>query len=132
MAGIANVSIKFNVTGIGDSVLMTNTQTQTVPVEMSRGYSVVAAQGTGQMLDTGDIATGKVYGAYIKAEIGTIYILLSTAAVTPVDGDNANLTLLVGESTYLPINADNTTSDGIVIDSEAATDAFSYVVIGKA
>ena len=130
MAGIANVSIKFNVTGIGDEVLMTNTQTRTVPVELARGYSIVSAQGSGQLLDTGDVALAKVYGVYIKAEVGTIYILLDTAAAEAVTTTNAHLALLVGEDAFLPINAAN--NAGIVIDSVAATDAYSYVVLGKA
>ena len=129
MAGVANVSIKLNVTGIGDEVLMTNTQTRTVPVELARGYSVVSAQGSGQLLDTGDVALDKVYGVYIKAEVGTIYILLDTASAEAVTTTNAHLTLLVGEDCFLPINAAN--NAGIVIDSAAATDAYSYVVLGK-
>jgi hypothetical protein len=130
MAGVANVSIKLNVTGIGDEVLMTNTQTRTVPVELARGYSIVAAQGSGQLLDTGDVALAKVYGVYIKAEVGTIYILLDTAAAEAVTTTNAHLALSVGEDCFLPINATN--NAGIVIDSAAATDAYSYVVLGKA
>jgi hypothetical protein len=130
MAGVLNVSIKYNVTGIGDEVLMTNTQTRTVPVELARGYSVVSAQGSGQLLDTGDVALAKVYGVYIKAEVGTIYILLDTAAAEAVTTTNAHMVLLVGEDAFLPINAAN--NAGIVIDSVAATDAYSYVVTGKA
>jgi hypothetical protein len=129
MAGITTVSINFKVTGIGDDVLLTNAQARTVPVELARGYSIVAAQGSGQLLDTGDVALNKVTGVYLKAEVGTIYILLDTAAAEAVTITNAHMVLLVGEDAYLPINAAN--NAGIVIDSAANTDAYTYVVLGK-
>ena len=130
MAGVAKVTVKVDVTGLGEEINISNTKTLTVPVEATSGYSLVASQGSGQLLDTGDVALTKVYGVYIKSEVGTIYILLDTAAAEAVTAANAHVTLLVGESTFLPIASAN--NAGIVIDASAATDAFSWCVLGKA
>ena len=133
MAGAATLSVSLKVTGIGDEVLMANTQALTVPVECQKGYVVVATATTTaiQLFDfITAIALAKIYGVYIKAEVGTIYITADTAGTGTITSTTAVHVLETGEATYIPVNAAGNL--GMVVDAAAVTDAFSYVILGKA
>lgn len=137
MAGVATVSIKVEVTGIGDDVLVKNSAATTVvPTEVLSGYTITeGATTTGIALLAGitNIVLAKVYGVYIKAEVGTIYITLQTDGTTGSGAltTSADFVLLVGQACYLPYNWNKTSVAGILVNGSAATDAFSWVVLGK-
>ena len=133
MAGVATLAVNLKVTGIGDDVIVANSQTLTVPIESQSGYTVVGtAQTTGiQLFDfITAIALNKIYGVYIKAVSGTIYIMVDTAGTTTVDNTECDLILNEGEATYIPVNPDGNL--GMVIDAAAVTDTFQWVILGKA
>lgn len=132
MAGAATVTVELEVTGIGDDISVSNTKTITVPAEVTHGYTIVdTAQTTAIQLfsDTTKIALAKIYGVFIKAEVGTIYILPDTAGTTTFLSTDSVLTLNVGEAAFLPINPAGNL--GLKIDAAAVTDAFSWVILGK-
>jgi hypothetical protein len=133
MAGVLKVTTKVNLTGLGEEVDIENEATMTVPVEHQEGYTVVeAAQTTAiQLFDMVDhIALDKIYGVFIKAEVGTIYLLPDTAGTATFAAAAADLVLNVGESCWLPINPAGNL--GCKIDASAVTDAFSWMIVGKA
>ena len=133
MAGIATLSVSLKVTGIGDDVLVANTQALTVPVEIQKGYIIVATATTTaiQLFDfITAIALAKIYGVWIKAEVGTIYITADTAGTGTITSTTAVHVLNTGEATYIPVNPGG--NAGMVVDAAAVTDAFSYIVLGKA
>lgn len=132
MAGVATVAMKVKITGIGDDFEVANSQTMTVPVEYQNGYTIVATATTTaiQLFDMIDhIALAKVYGVYLKAEVGTIYITVDTAGTGTITSSTADLVLNVGEACYIPVNPGGNL--GMVIDAAAVTDAFSWVILGK-
>lgn len=133
MAGSAKVTISVNVSGLGEEINISNAKTMTVPVEVQSGYTVIATATTTaiQLFDMIDhIALAKIYGVYIKAEVGTIYITVDTAGTGTITSLTADLVLNVGESCYLPINPAGNL--GLVVDASAITDAFSWTILGKA
>ena len=132
MAGIATLAMKLNVTGIGDDVEVTQSQALTVPVEILKGYVVVSTAGTTAIqlfTDITKIALDKIYGVYIKAEVGTIYVMLNTAGTTTFTSATADLVINTSEPCYLPINP--LSNLGLTIDAAAVTDAFSFIILGK-
>ncbi|KKL15804.1 hypothetical protein LCGC14_2501930 [marine sediment metagenome] len=132
MAGAAILKTNIKVTGIGNDVEMDNTATLTVPVEVQSGYTIVETATTTaiQLFDMVDhIALNKIYGVYLKAEVGTIYITVDTTGTGTITSTTADLVLNVGESTYIPVNPDGNL--GMVIDAAAVTDAFSWLILGK-
>jgi len=133
MAGAAKVTIKVDVAGLGEELSISNAKTMTVPTEIMSGYTVVAtAQTTAialfDMID--HIALDKIYGLYLKSEVGTIYIMVDTAGTTTFAAAAADLVLNVGETCWLPIYPAGNL--GISIDAAAVTDAFSWLICGKA
>ena len=135
MAGVATVSIKVEVTGLGSTITFPSpgAATMTVPVETQTGYTIVAGAPTTsiQLFDMVDhIALAKIYGVGIKAEVGTIYIATNTAGTGAITSSTAPMVLNVGESCYIPVNPG--CNLGMVINAAAATDAFSWVILGKA
>lgn len=133
MAGSAKLTISLNVSGLGEEINIEETKTLTVPVEHQEGYTIVAtAQVTAiQLFDMVEhIALAKIYGVFIKAEVGTIYIMPDTAGVGTFLSTDAVFTLNAGEPTWFPINP--TGNLGFKIDASAATDAFSWLILGKA
>ena len=132
MAGSAILKTNLVVSGIGDTLEFDNTVTLTVPVEFQTGYTVVATATTTaiQLFDMIDhIALAKIYGVVLKAEVGTIYIVVDTAGTTTLTSSTADLVLNTGESCYLPVNPSGNL--GMVIDAAAVTDAVSWVILGK-
>ena len=133
MAGALTVTIKAELTGLGDTITLDNEATMTVPVEHQEGYTVVETATTTaiQLFDMIDhIALAKIYGVYLKAESGTIYITVDTAGTTSITSTTADLILNEGEAAWLPINPDGNL--GLVIDASAVTDAFSWMTVGEA
>ncbi len=129
----AKVTIKLEVSGLGNDITVSNAKTMTVPVEIQNGYTVVTTAGVTaiQLFDMIDhIALDKIYGVYIKAEVGTIYLTVDTAGTGTLTSATADLVLNVGEACYLPINSAGNL--GLVVDAAAITDAFSWVILGKA
>jgi hypothetical protein len=133
MAGSAKLTILLNVTGLGREINIEEAKTLTVPVEHQEGYTVVAtAQTTAlQLFDMVDhIALANIYGVFIKAEVGTIYIMPDTAGTATFTSTDAVFTLNVGEPAFFPINS--TGNLGLKIDAASVTDAFSWTILGKA
>jgi hypothetical protein len=133
MAGVAKVTIKVEVTGIGDDVLVNNAATMTTPVEVMSGYTVVDTATTTALqlfTDVAKIALAKVYGVYLKAESGTIYISVDTAGTGTITSETADLILNEDEACYIPVNPDGNL--GMVIDAASVTDAFSWVILAEA
>ncbi len=136
MAGIATVKINVKVAGLGDEVEMNpdfDAVTMTVPVEVASGYVIVATATTTalQLSDLApQIALAKMYGLYVKAKVGTIYIQVDTAGTTTFGSAAAHITLNVGEPCYIPINPGGNL--GVTFDAAAITDAFEWLLLGKA
>ena len=135
MAGVAKVKINVKVTGLGDDVEMNpdfDAVTMTVPVETAHGYVIVATATTTaiQLSDLApQIALAKMYGLYVKAKVGTIYIQIDTAGTTTFGAAAAHETLNVGEPCYIPINPSGNL--GVTFDAAAVTDAFEWLLLGK-
>ncbi|MDD4984079.1 MAG: hypothetical protein PHH82_04565 [Candidatus ainarchaeum sp.] len=133
MAGQADLTIKLKVTGLGDDVEVTQLQTLTIPVEILKGYTIVSTATTTAIQlfsDTTKIALDKIYGVYIKAQAGSIYIIVNTAGTDTFTSATADFVLAEGECCFLPINP--LSNLGLKIDASAVTDAFSYLILGKA
>lgn len=133
MAGIATFGIRLRVTGLGDDIDLSSSIDLTVPTEIQKGYMVVETATTTaiQLFDfITAIALAKIYGVYIKAEVGTIYIAADTAGTGTITSATAVHVLNAGEATYIPVNPDGNL--GFIVDAAAVTDAFSYVIFGKA
>jgi hypothetical protein len=132
MAGAATQTITLTVTGIGDSLTFTNTKAMTVPVACQHGYTVLSTATTTalQLFAMVDhIALTKIYGVYLKAEVGTVYILVDTAGTTTFAAAAADLVLNAGEACYLPINPAGNL--GLCIDGSAVTAAISWAILGQ-
>ncbi len=138
MAGVAKVTTKVNITGLGEEInIDTGAVTMTVPVEHGgSGKYIVHATATTTAIQLSDLfpqlALAKIYGVYIKSEVGTIYIMLNTAGTVTFGVTTADLVLLVGESAYLPVNPGLTSANGMTIDAAAITDAFTITAFAKA
>ena len=135
MAGALKVTTKVNITGLDEEVNISNTKTMTVPVEHggSGRYIIHATAGTTAMQVSAlfpQIALTKMYGVYIKSNVGTIYVLLNTAGTATFDSTTADLVFNEGEGHWLPINPDS--NAGITIDASAVTDAFTITAVGSA
>ena len=135
MAGALVVTVKAKLTGLGEEINIDNEATMTVPVEHggSGRYIVHATAGTTAIQVSTlfpQIALAKMYGVYIKAEVGTIYIILDTAGTSTFDETTADLVINVGESCWIPVNPDN--NAGVTIDASAVTDAFTITAVGEA
>jgi len=132
MAGSAKVTIKVDVSGLGEEINISNAKTMTVPVEVQSGYTILPiATAAIQLFDMIDhIALAKIYGVYIKSESGTVLIAIDTAGTTILTAATADLVLNVGESCYLPINPAGNL--GLVINGLVATDTASWTILGKA
>ena len=133
MAGTAVLKTNLKVTGLGNDVEVDNTVTLTVPVEFQDGYTVITTATTTaiQLFDIVDhIALAKIFGVYLKAEVGTIFIKADTSGTGTINSTTADFVLNVGESCYIPVNPDGNL--GMVIDAAAVTDAVSWLILGKA
>jgi hypothetical protein len=134
MTASATVGIKVIVDEIGNGIEVYNYKNMAnVPAEMENGYVIVETATTTalQLFDITKIALAKAYGVYLKSEIGTIYIIPNNATTTPsVTSLTAVFILNEGEACYLPINPALNT--GIKIDAADITNAFSYLILGKA
>jgi len=131
--GALKVTIKANLTGLGEEVSISDEATMTVPTKHQEGYTITKDQASNavQLFAMVDhITLAKIYGVYIKSEVGTIYILLDDSGTTSLTSANSDLALKVGEACWLPINAAN--NAGLVVDGSAATDAFSWMIVGSA
>ena len=133
MAGAAILAVNLKVTGIGNDIEVSNSQALTVPVEAMSGYTVVDTATTTaiQLFDfVTSIALAKIYGVYLKAVKGTIYIGVDTAGTGTITNLTADLVLNEGEATYIPVNPEGNL--GMVIDGAAVTDAVQWVILGAA
>lgn len=132
MAGAATVDIKVKVTGLDEDVICENSVTTTVPVEYQKGYTILStATTTGlQLFDLVDhIALDKIFGVYIKAVVGTVYILPDTAGTATLTSATAQFVLNVGNADWYSINPDGNL--GFVVDGSAVTAAIKWLVLGK-
>lgn len=133
MAGEASAITKLTVTGLGNTVELTNTKTLTTPIEQAGSYTVMStAQVTALQISelAPQIALTKMYSLYIKAEVGTIYVKPNLASTSTFDETGAVLELKEGRSTEIPLNPAN--NAGVAIDAAAITDAMTWHVLGKA
>jgi hypothetical protein len=132
MAGAATVVTSLTVTGLADDVILTNTKVVTVPVAQQGGYTVLATAGTTalQLFAMVDhIALAKIFLVYLKAVVGTVYILVDTAGTTTFSAAAADLVLNEGEACILPINPAGNL--GLCIDGSAVTAAIKWHILGQ-
>ena len=125
MAGAATVTSKIYITGLGTDAEATNSSTVATPVEFMKQYNIISVPLN---LDTGNITLTAVYGLWLKAEVGTLYVKLNDTS-TAVTLASAETVLSAGASDYYSINPAN--NAGIRIGGSAASAAVSYVVLGK-
>lgn len=119
------VTTNLYITGLGATVEAANTFTEDEPSEFLQHYAVVSAP---MNLDSGSIAISTVRGLWLKAESGTIYVLLANTA-TAVSATNSNLALAEGESNYFSLNT--SASDGVRVGGDVTTAAVSYIFINE-
>jgi hypothetical protein len=132
MAGAATVVTSLTVTGLADDVILTNTKVVTVPVAQQGGYTVLATAGTTalQLFAMVDhIALAKIFLVYIRAVVGTVYILVDTAGTTTFSAAAADLVLNEGAACILPINPAGNL--GLCIDGSAVTAAIKWHILGQ-
>ncbi len=132
MAGVATLTTTLTVTGLGDNRTFTNTKALTVPVAMQDGYTVLATATTTalQLFAMVDhIALAKIYLVWIKAEVGTVYILPDTAGTATFAAAAADFIINAGEAHSFPINPAGNL--GFCIDGSAVTAAISWVILGQ-
>ena len=132
MAGEATVTIRVDVTGLGSDFTISNSKVMTAPVEWQSGYTVLTnATSAGLQLfalvDHFDL--DDIYGVYIKAVVGTVYISVDTADTGTITSTTADLVLNVGEACYIPVNPGGNL--GMVVDGSAVTAAISWLVLAK-
>lgn len=135
MAGALTVTTKVDITSLGITINASEIVTMTVPVEHQEGYTVVeTATATAiQLFDMVDhIALTKIFGVFLKAEVGTIYIIPNQNGTSSFAEAAADLVLNAGEACWLPINPTVTGNIGVTIDASANTDAFSWMIVGSA
>ena len=136
MAGAALSKINLKVSGLGDTIETNpdwNTVTNTVPTEVAYGYVIVSTATTTALQLSAlapSIALAKMDTLYIKAEVGTIYVILDTAGTTTFGSATADIVLTVGKDMLIHLNQAG--NAGVTIDAAAVTDAFSYVLTGTA
>ena len=136
MAGTATLKISVKVTGLGKTIETNpdwDTTTLTVPTEVASGYIIHSAATTTALQLSSlapHIALAKMDMLYIKAEVGTIYVILDTAGTTTFGSATADITLTVGKDMLIHLNQSG--NAGVTIDAAAVTDAFSYVLTGTA
>lgn len=132
MAGVATVTIRVEVTGLDSNFTISNLQEMTVPVEMQSGYTVLTTATTTalQLFDLVDhFDLDDIYGVYIKAVVGTVYITVDTAGTGTITSSTADLVLNAGEAGYIPVNPDGNL--GMLIDGSAVTAAIRWLVLAK-
>jgi hypothetical protein len=132
MAGEAKVTIRVDVTGLGSPCAVSNSKAMTTPVEWQSGYTVLTAATTTalQLFDLVDhFDLDDIYGVYIKAEVGTVYITVDTAGTGTITSTTADLVLNVGEACYIPVNPGGNL--GMLIDGSAVTAAISWLILAK-
>lgn len=132
MAGAAKVTIMVEVTGLGSPYMVANSGTMTVPVEYQSGYTVLTTATTTalQLFDLVDhFDLDDIYGVYIKAAVGTVYISVDTAGTGTITSSTADLVLNVGEACYIPVNPGGNL--GMLIDGSAVTAAISWLILAK-
>ncbi len=136
MAGALIVTTTVSLTGLGSTVSKTEASTMTVPVAHQEGYTVVTTATTTaiQLLAMVDhIALAKIYGIFIKAESGTIFVTPDTSGTGTITASTAELVFNEGEAGWLPVNPNGTGGvTGCLIDAVSTADAFSWVIVGEA
>lgn len=146
MSGSLIVTTKVDITGLGDEINFSEIATMTVPVTWLGGYTIVKTATTKAIQlfdlqnDDGDnllMDMDEMYGLYIKAEVGIIYVLVDATGVVTFDEDQngipgnvADFVLNVGEACWIPINPLG--NIGLKIDANIVTAAFSWVIVAKA
>ena len=132
MAGSATVTISVDVAGLGSDYTVSNTKVMTVPVEWQSGYTVLTAATTTalQLFDLVDhFDLDDIYGVYIKAAVGTVYIAIDTSGTATLTSSTADIVLNVGEADYISVNPAGNL--GMTIDGSAVTAAISWLVLAK-
>lgn len=137
MSGALKIRTIINCSGLGEEYTIdTGEVTMTVPVEHGgQGKYIIhhTATTTALQLSTlfPQLALAKIYAVYIKAEVGTIYIMLNTADTTTFGVTTADITIGEGEHDFILVNPDLTTANGMTIDAAAETDAFTITAFAK-
>ena len=139
MAGSLIVKTEITLAGIATESNVPNTAAlATAPIEYKKGRTVLSgapsSAAVALLANVTDIPLANVFGVYIKAEVGTIYITLQEdgTVYTTCTAIAADMILLVGEDVYIPYNCGKTGVKGIQVNGSAATAEFSYIILGKA
>ncbi len=131
MAGALTVTTAVSLTGLGDTVTISESATMTVPTKHQEGYTVVGT-GTGiQLFDMVDhIALNKIFGVFLRSDANSIFIQLDTANSSTFALAAADLVLLASEACWIPINPGGNL--GLVLDGDQATSACTWMIVGSA
>lgn len=138
MAGVLKVRTIINCTGLDEEFTIdTGEVTQVVPVEHGgKGKYIIlhTATTTALQLETlfPQMALNKIYAVYIKAMVGTIYIMLNTSGTSTFGVTTADKVLTAGKAEFILVNPDLSSALGMTIDAAAVTDAFTITAFAKA
>lgn len=136
MAGALTVTTTVSLTGLGSTVNLTEASVMTVPVAHQEGFTIVTTATTTaiQLLDMVDhIALAKIYGIFIKAESGTIFVTPDASGTGTITATTAQLVFNEGESGWLPVNPNGSGGvAGCIVDAVSTSDAFSWLIVGEA
>ena len=138
MAGVLKVRHIIKCTGLDEEFTIdTGEVTQVVPVEHGgKGRYIIhnTATATALQLSTlfPQLALAKIYGVYIKAIVGTIYVMLNTSGTATFGVTTADKVIAAGKAEFILVNPDLTSADGMTIDAAANTNAFVITAFAKA
>ena len=129
MAATLNITSIFETDGLytGNEVLIHKYTAGDAPNEIIKQSPVTGTTGT--LLDMGSIAVGSAFSLYLEALVGNFYIKLGSAAGDPVLTD-AQIYLLEGQQTVIPINPNATAMPGIMYIGDEAGAQLLYVLVG--
>ena len=134
MAGVATLTTKLKVTGLGSDLNVEVEKIITVPVEEAGSKTTIIATAQTTALQISDlapqIALAKMYCLYIKAVVGTIYVQVDTAGTTTFAAAAAHHVINEGEAYTLPLNPAGNL--GVAIDADAVTNSMEWHLLGKA
>lgn len=127
MAGSCKIKTELNLTGLGEEITLKDdydvATTDAAPTAFNKQYRTLAAGGTGEVLDLGDVQQDQLRLIYIKAIDYDLDIDTSWAT-----SFSSEITVLAGESQIFRVPADNVIQVKNTTGTE--TPAYEYAVVG--
>jgi len=128
MAASCKINGKLNLSGLGEEITLEDdfdvASTDAAPTAFNKQYRTLAAGGTEEALDMGDVETDELRLIYIKAIDYDLDVDTSYAAAT----FSSELTILAGEFQIFRVPADN----AVYVKNTTGTEtpAYEYAVVG--